>query len=125
MLERSLRGLTGGSLVVELPDGTTRRFGEGRPVRMTIASRALFRRLATRGKLGLGESYTAGEWHADDLVALFELLLRNTDRAAERHPRLAQARSTARPRLNRRNGLARARAGTSSTTTTSATSCSS
>ena len=41
-----------------------------------------------RGKLGLGESYTAGEWDADDLVALFELLLRNADAAAERHARL-------------------------------------
>ena len=108
VLERVIRGLAGGSLVVDLPNGTTRWFGEGAPVRMTIASRALFRRLATRGKLGLGESYTAGEWHADDLVALFELLLRNSDRVAERHPRICRL-VTARPRLNRRTGRFAAR----------------
>ncbi len=108
ILERALSHLEGGMLEVGLPDGAVRRFGAGPAVRMEIASRNLFRRLATRGKLGLGESYTAGEWRSDDLVGLFELLLRNAEAARERHARVARLLES-RPRLNTRNGLARAR----------------
>jgi cyclopropane-fatty-acyl-phospholipid synthase len=108
VLERALAGLEGGTLEVELPGGTVRRFGAGPPVRLAIHNRAFFRRLATRGKLGFGESYTAGEWDSDDLVALFELLLRNADAAAERHARVRRLLEL-RPRLARRNGLARSR----------------
>ena len=107
-LERALAGLEGGTLEVELPGGELRRFGTGAPVRLAIHDPAFFTRIATRGKLGLGESYTADEWDADDLVALFELLLRNADAAAERHARLRRLLEL-RPRLHRRNGLRRAR----------------
>jgi cyclopropane-fatty-acyl-phospholipid synthase len=108
ILERALAQLEGGTLEVDLPDGTRRRFGAGPPVRLTIRDRRFFRRLATRGKLGLGESYTAGEWDSDDLPALFELLLLNAEAAAERHTRVRRLLET-RPRANRRNGLLRAR----------------
>ena len=108
LLGRVLAGLEGGTLEVELPGGARRRFGAGPPVRLTIHERAFFARLATRGKLGLGESYTAGEWDADDLVALFELLLRNADAVAERHACLRRLLEL-RPRPHRRNGLARTR----------------
>jgi cyclopropane-fatty-acyl-phospholipid synthase len=107
-LERALAGLEHGTLEVELPSGELRRFGSGAPVRLTIHDAAFFARIATRGKLGLGESYTADEWDADDLVAFCELLLRNADSAAERHPRLRRLLGL-RPRLHRRNGLLRAR----------------
>ena len=108
LLERALAGLEDGTLEVELPGGEVRRFGSGAPVRLTIHELAFFTRIATRGKLGLGESYTADEWDADDLVALFELLLRNADTAAERHARLRRILEL-RPRLQRRNGFARSR----------------
>lgn len=108
ILERVLPHVEGGALVVNLPDGSARRFGAGPPVEVTIESANFFRRLATRGKLGLGESYTAGEWRADDLVAFFELLLRNREAAARRHGWLRQV-VTARPRLNRRTGFLAAR----------------
>ena len=107
-LERVLAGLEGGTLEVALPRGLERRFGAGVPVRLTVHNPAFFARIATRGKVGLGESYTADEWDADDLVALFELLLRNADAAAERHPR-ARRLLELRPRLQRRNGLLRSR----------------
>jgi cyclopropane-fatty-acyl-phospholipid synthase len=107
-LERVLAGAEGGTLEVELPGGEQRRFGRGAPVRLTIHDRAFLARIATRGKLGLGESYTAEEWDTDDLVAFFEFLLRNADAAAEHHPRLRRLVEL-RPRLHRRNGLLRAR----------------
>jgi cyclopropane-fatty-acyl-phospholipid synthase len=108
LLQRALAELEGGTLEVELPGGGMRRFGAGAPVRLTIFDTAFFRRVATRGTLGLGESYVAGEWGADDLVSLFELLIGNADAARERHPHLHRLLGL-RPRLRRRNGLARSR----------------
>ena len=108
VLERELARLESGTLDVTLPDGTRRSFGSGAPVSLEIHSRALFRRLATRGKVGFGESYTAGDWDSDDLVGLFELLLRNSEAAAARNSTVRRI-VEARPRPNRRNGLLRAR----------------
>ncbi|MGH3050753.1 MAG: class I SAM-dependent methyltransferase, partial [Gaiellaceae bacterium] len=108
VLERALAQLEGGTLEVALPDGTRRRFGSGPPVRLDVHDTAFFRRLATRGKLGPGESYTAGEWDSDNLPRLFELLLLNADAAGTRHARVRRLLEL-RPRLHRRNGLVRAR----------------
>jgi len=108
VLERALAHLEGAALEVQLPGGATRRFGSGRPVTITINDARLFRRIASRGAIGFGESYMAGEWDAHDLVSLFELLLRNAAAAAERHPTLRRILDTP-PRPNRRNGLFRAR----------------
>ena len=108
VLERELAHLEGGSLEVTLPDRTTRTFGAGPTVSLRIHDRALFRRLATRGKVGFGEAYTAGDWDTDDLVGLFALLLRNSEAAVARNG-LVRRVVQARPRPNRRNGLLRAR----------------
>ena len=109
ILERALAHLEGGTLEVRLPGSSrVRSFGSGPAVTMAIHDRRFFRRVATRGKLGVGESYTAGEWDSDDLVSLFELLLRNAAAAAGRHSRVRRLLE-ARPRLNTRNGFLRAR----------------
>ena len=108
VLERVLAGLEGGTLVVRLPDGAEARFGSGPSVTMAIDDPRFFRRLAVRPRLGLGESYQAGEWRTDDLPALLELLLRHAEDAAERHPRLHRL-ARARPRFNRRTGMLAAR----------------
>jgi len=108
ILEHIMPGLEGGTLVVRLPDGSTRRFGSGPEVVLNIRSGHFFRRLATRAKLALGESYTAGEWDSSDLVAFFELLLRNAESARRRHPHVRRILE-ARPRANRRTGFPRAR----------------
>jgi cyclopropane-fatty-acyl-phospholipid synthase len=109
LLTHALAGLDEGTLVARLPDGTERTFGSGPPQTMEIADlRRLVRRLATRGTIGLGESYQAGEWTSPDVVGLLELLYRNAEAAVARHPRLARVMK-ARPRPNRRQGLLRAR----------------
>jgi cyclopropane-fatty-acyl-phospholipid synthase len=108
VLERILRGLEGGTLAVRLPDGTEARVGSGPVVRMSVHDPRFFRRLAAGPRLGLGEAYQAGEWRADDLPALLELLLRNAGRAGDRHPHLHRALGL-RPRLHRRTSLLAAR----------------
>jgi cyclopropane-fatty-acyl-phospholipid synthase len=107
-LERALPHIEEGTLEVTLPDGTERRFGSGPPVAISIENASFFRRIATRGKIGLGESYQAGEWRSDHLVAFFELLLRNAEAAVHRHPGVAKALSL-RPSLRARNSRRRAR----------------
>jgi cyclopropane-fatty-acyl-phospholipid synthase len=107
ILDSVLPRLEGGTLVVET-GRETRRYGSGPEVRMRVHSTRLLQRIATRGAIGLGESYVAGEWDADDLPALLGLLLANAEAGVDRHPRLHRL-MTARPRLRRRNGLLRAR----------------
>lgn len=47
--------------------------GDGERPRMIITDpTALARRIGTSGLIGFGESYMAGEWHADDLVGVLE-----------------------------------------------------
>jgi cyclopropane-fatty-acyl-phospholipid synthase len=109
VLERALEGLDEGTLVALLPDGSERTFGSGPAETIEVRDTSrLIRRLATRGTIGLGESYQADEWRSPDLVGLLELLYRNAEAAGDRHRRLARVMK-ARPRPNRRQGLLRAR----------------
>lgn len=107
------RWITDGVLTVRLPDGQTVRFGGVRPgpeVRLEVLSDDLFRRLARSWKLGLGEAYAAGDWRADDLAGLCELLFRNVE-AARRSSGLARwmRLQRYRPHLPLSNTMRRAR----------------
>jgi cyclopropane-fatty-acyl-phospholipid synthase len=103
----ALDRVVGGTIELRLPSGVEHRFGSGRPVRVEVSSRDLFRRLAWRPRLGLGESYVAGDWRADDLPLLFEILIRSIERWREesRLERLERFR----PHVAPRQGLRRAR----------------
>jgi cyclopropane-fatty-acyl-phospholipid synthase len=74
----SLSRPIGGSLRVVFPDLTTLSGGEGsgeRAATITIHSKDLYRRLAHRRRVAIGESYVAGDWDADNLVDALEILL--------------------------------------------------
>ena len=89
---RALGGLRGGELVLHYPDGRGRRFGDAAGPRVAVDVHrpdAFWRKLALRTKVGFGESYVDGDWDADDLVALFELLSRNLA-AVTRNPWVAR-----------------------------------
>jgi cyclopropane-fatty-acyl-phospholipid synthase len=103
----ALERIEGGTIELRFPDGAVHRFGAGRPVAVEVASRDLFRRLLWRPRLGLGESYAAGDWRADDLPWLFELLIGRIDRW-RRESRLARLERF-RPHVPPRQGLRRAR----------------
>ncbi|MGY3334303.1 cyclopropane-fatty-acyl-phospholipid synthase [Streptomyces filamentosus] len=57
------------------------RTGDDRPVpTLTLHDPAAFhRRIGADGLIGFGESYMAGEWDADDLVAVLTVLARHVD----------------------------------------------
>ena len=104
---RALERLEGGTIELSLPGGSTHRFGSGRPVAVEVTSRDLFRRLLWRPRLGLGESYVAGDWRADDLPLLFEVLIRTIERW--RQESLLARLERLRPHVPPRQGLHRAR----------------
>jgi cyclopropane-fatty-acyl-phospholipid synthase len=103
----------GGELAVALPDGSIRRAGDaaaGRRARIDIRSKDLYRRLTTRGRIGIGEAYVAGDWDADDLAAAMEILALTAEAARRRPPASWLMRLQAvRPRLPHRRGLAGAK----------------
>ncbi len=71
-----------GRLHVTLPDGRRRAFGDGRAelvAHLTVHHWDFFRRLLSGGSIGVGESYMAGEWEADDLVAMIRIVIANRD----------------------------------------------
>jgi cyclopropane-fatty-acyl-phospholipid synthase len=109
----ALDQLRGGELVLRLPEGTIRGFGDpaaGPSLAATIRREDFFRRIATRGQIGLGDAYVAGDWDADDLPALFELLVRNAEWASRRMPFAALDRlRELRPHLPRSNDPRRSR----------------
>ena len=78
-----------GRLTVHLPDGATYTFGQADAdpsVHLRVHSPALFRKFALSGDLGAGEAYMDGDWSADDLPRLLELVLRNGDALALESP---------------------------------------
>lgn len=69
-----------GSLTVRLPDGRVRVFGDpsrGERAVLQVHSYRLFTRMVFESDIGVGESYTAGEWDSPDLVALIKLMIDN------------------------------------------------
>ncbi len=80
-----LRGLAhreGSRLQVTLPDGDMRRFGPHgaeRRLEIRVHDNRFFTRLLLGGATGAGESYTAGEWEADDLKRLVQAVLHDSE----------------------------------------------
>jgi cyclopropane-fatty-acyl-phospholipid synthase len=75
-----LRRINVGSLKIQLPDRHEIVFGDEQAMpqaRMIVKDYRAFRRIATGGDVGLGESFTAGEWNTDDLSGLIQRLIEN------------------------------------------------
>ncbi len=67
--------LVKGSILIYLPDGSTRRFAAETPgpdAEIHITSPRFFSRLVTSGHLGFADAFVAGEFQTPDLVALLE-----------------------------------------------------
>jgi len=107
----------GGRLDLALPSGDVFQLGgDGGPAsaRARVHDDRLFLRLLTRGELGAGESYVAGEWSTsspDELVTVLRAFLRGTGARGVESPltRLGQLASRVRHRraANTHGGSAR------------------
>lgn len=79
IVERLLRRIRGGTLLVEDADGSRRSYGAGPPtVQVTVHSPRVWRMLL-RGSLGLADAYAEGLWDCPDLVGLVRLAARNAE----------------------------------------------
>ncbi|MDX2092721.1 MAG: cyclopropane-fatty-acyl-phospholipid synthase family protein [Kofleriaceae bacterium] len=102
-----------GRLDLVLPSGECMRLGGAGPAEATarVHDDRLFLRLLVRGEMGGGESFVAGEWSSDDLVAVLRVFLRGTAALGAESPltRLAQLPSLVRHWLahNSQDGSAR------------------
>jgi cyclopropane-fatty-acyl-phospholipid synthase len=86
--------------------------GGGTPVRVEVRSPRAYVELARRRSVGLGESYAAGMWETNDLVALLRISAREVRRADPVRRRLAPLvrplhRLGTLPLLNTRRGARR------------------
>jgi cyclopropane-fatty-acyl-phospholipid synthase len=67
-----------GAIRIRLPDGRVLSAGRGdHPARVEIRDHRFLMRILSRGELGAGESFVAGEWDSPDLVHTLRLFLRN------------------------------------------------
>ena len=83
---RALEAVEGGEVVLRYPDGRGGRFGDGAGPSIPVDIRrpdAFWQKLATKTRVGFGESYVDGDWDCDDLVGLLSLLGRNLETSAE------------------------------------------
>ncbi|MGB3739419.1 MAG: cyclopropane-fatty-acyl-phospholipid synthase family protein [Pontixanthobacter sp.] len=74
MVDRVDAGLATGSILANLPDGTTRLLGGRTPgfdAQIDIADWRALMRLATNGSIGWYQAWAAGEWRSDDPVLIF------------------------------------------------------
>ena len=95
----ALDGWTGAPLTVVLPDGARREVGAGDRATaptLTVRDPAFFRKVALRGRLGLGEAYVDGDWDADDLEAVLGAGL--SARAVARRPLFERVAARLAPR---------------------------
>ncbi len=86
VLDRFEDALVAGSLMARLPDGTTRMLGGRQPgfdAEITLRDWRALLRLATGGSVGFYQSWEAGEWESPDPVALFALVVANSDAMGE------------------------------------------
>ena len=111
---RGLRRPVGGFIEVEMPDGTVHHLGSpasgSRRARIRVTGKDFFRRIASRGRVGFGEAYQAGDWITDDLVPFLEILALTAEDVRRRPPAsLVPAAIARRPRLPNPADLLRAR----------------
>lgn len=105
LLDRHLRCLDRGLLEVQLPDGRAHRYGgrlPGPEAVLRIHRPVFFARAFLGGDVGFGEAYVDGDWTADDLPDLLELLALNRDRLGDLSPASAWPRRWLDRRWHRR-----------------------
>ena len=76
---RLIQRLVHGSLTLQLPDGSTQRFGNGQSPHAAIVLRNwnVCARALKSGDIGFAESYFAGDWNTPNLTELLKLFIAN------------------------------------------------
>lgn len=80
LIDNHLKNITAGHLVIELPDGTSKHYGDdSEPKRIQVNSLRFFKEIVLGGNIGFGESWTHNDWDSDDLTGVLELFIHNME----------------------------------------------
>lgn len=78
LVDRHLQHIEHGHLLLLLPDGGERHYGDdSEPVRIEVRDWRFFPHIVLGGNIGMGEAWTDTLWDSDDLTAVLELFVRN------------------------------------------------
>lgn len=80
IVDRQLDRIKTGHLLLLLPDGTERHYGDtSDPVTLKINRYRFFSRLLSAGNIGMGEAWTDQDWDSPDLTAVLKLFIHNIE----------------------------------------------
>ena len=78
LIDSHLENISTGHLLLELPDGTAKHYGDGsNPVTIKVNNPAFFQKVVLGGNVGMGEAWTDGDWDSDDLTGVLQLFINN------------------------------------------------
>jgi len=81
LIDKHLKNITFGHLIVELPNGEERHYGDdSAPMHIKVNRYRFFTRLITAGNIGMGEAWTANDWESEDLTGVLELFINNMEK---------------------------------------------
>lgn len=78
LIDGHLKNIATGHLVLELPNGAEKHYGDdSEPTRIKVNRDHFFAKLVLGGNIGMGEAWTDGDWDSDDPTGVLELLIHN------------------------------------------------
>ncbi|VGO21165.1 SAM-dependent methyltransferase [Pontiella sulfatireligans] len=78
LIDKKLQNITYGHLLIKLPNGAERHYGDSsEPLRIKVNRHRFFTRLATAGNMGLGEAWMDKDWDSDNLTGVLQLFIAN------------------------------------------------
>lgn len=85
LVDRALSPMGKGRLILRLPDGSTRSYGQGADgphAEVRVRSYDFFHHCVRAGDIGFGEAYQAGDWESPDLPAVIGWFCANVESSA-------------------------------------------
>lgn len=80
LIDRHLKNITRGHLVMVLPDGSEKHYGDdSSPKCIRVHRNGFFAKVVLGGNIGMGEAWMDGDWDCNDLPGTLELFIHNMD----------------------------------------------
>jgi len=80
LVDQQLKHIGKGHLMIQLPDGDERHYGDRSvPQAIFVRRNRFFTRLVTGGNIGLGEAWTDGDWESSNLTGVLQLFVDNME----------------------------------------------
>jgi cyclopropane-fatty-acyl-phospholipid synthase len=78
LVDGHLQNIRAGHLVLKLPDGSERHYGDdSEPKQIKVCHYRFFPQVVLGGNVGMGEAWTENDWDSDDPTGVLELFIHN------------------------------------------------